>query len=146
MVGLPGAGKTTRAKEIEEKQSALRLNGDEWIIDLYGHDLDREKRDAVRDPIQSLQWGVAKRVLELGGNVILDWAFWLREERDTYRNEAEALGAKVHIVFLDAAAEERWSRVSKRPESAPHKTLGITREEFDEWTTLFEPPDQDELL
>ncbi len=36
MVGLPAAGKTTRAKEIEEARHALRLTPDEWMILFFG--------------------------------------------------------------------------------------------------------------
>ncbi len=39
IVGLPGAGKTTRAKELEISASALRLTPDEWQLMLFG---DRE--------------------------------------------------------------------------------------------------------
>jgi predicted kinase len=34
IVGLPGAGKTTHAKELEASTSALRLTPDEWQIAL----------------------------------------------------------------------------------------------------------------
>src|SRR4051794_7617325 len=95
MVGLPGSGKTTKAKEIETEHFALRLNADEWTLALYGHDLDRLHRDAVRDPVEAVQWQVAKRALSLGCNVILDWGLWTRQERNKYREEAEALGASV---------------------------------------------------
>ena len=30
MVGLPGAGKTTRAKELEQATGAVRFTPDEW--------------------------------------------------------------------------------------------------------------------
>ena len=36
IVGLPGAGKTSRAKELESSASALRLTPDEWQIMLFG--------------------------------------------------------------------------------------------------------------
>jgi predicted kinase len=36
MVGLRGAGKTYRAKELEISASALRLTPDEWQIALFG--------------------------------------------------------------------------------------------------------------
>lgn len=106
MVGLPGAGKTTRAKELESAASALRLTPDEWIVALYGHDLDRPHRDAVRDPVEAVQWQVAQRALSLGCNVVLDWGFWSRAERTEYRRRAEALGARVRVIFLDATADE----------------------------------------
>ena len=36
VVGLPAAGKTTRAREIERDHRALRLSPDEWMIPLFG--------------------------------------------------------------------------------------------------------------
>jgi predicted kinase len=36
IVGLPGAGKTSHAKELEISASALRLTPDEWQIALFG--------------------------------------------------------------------------------------------------------------
>jgi predicted kinase len=93
MVGLPGSGKTTRAREIEVAERALRLTPDDWIVALYGADLGRPQRDAVRDPVEALQWTVARRALTLGCDVILDWGFWSRQEREEYAAQAAALGA-----------------------------------------------------
>jgi predicted kinase len=99
MVGLPGAGKSTLAKEIEAEHNALRLTPDDWIVALFGNDA-RNQRDGARDPVEALQWEVAKRVLALGTNVVLDWGFWSRQERAWYRKEAELLGADAKLVFV----------------------------------------------
>ena len=32
MVGLPGAGKTTLARQLERERPALRLTPDEWMV------------------------------------------------------------------------------------------------------------------
>ena len=144
LVGLPGSGKTTRALEIEREHTALRLSPDEWILALYGPDLARPQRDAVRDPVEALQWSVARRALALGCNVILDWGFWSRAERDHYRQQAAALGATAQLIFLDAPREELWARIARRPESADG-TLAITRDELDLWASWFEPLEADEL-
>lgn len=145
IVGLPGSGKTTQAKEIESKNAALRFTPDEWILSLYGNDLDRPKRDEVRDPIESLQWQVAKRVLNLGCNVVLDWGFWTHKERTKYREQAETLGVRVKVIFMDVGIDELWSRISQRTESLKG-TLHITREELESWSNMFEPPREEELL
>lgn len=142
--GLPGSGKTTKAKEIEVQQSAVRFTPDEWIVDVFGVDLPRDRRDAVRQPIEDLQWNVAKRVLSLNCNVVLDWGFWSRGERMKYKQEAEALGAKVQIVFLNIPVEELWSRISQRPESQ-QGTLHITKQELEKWAGMFESPTKEEL-
>jgi predicted kinase len=144
MCGLPGSGKTTTAKEIASKQAALRFNADEWILSIYGHELERPERDTVRDSIEALQWQTAKQALSLGCNVILDWGFWSRSERDQYRNEAEALGAEVKVIYLDFSIDELWQRISQRPESTKG-TLHITKEELEKWATMFEAPNKDEL-
>ena len=145
LVGLPGSGKTTLAKKLEAEDRALRLTPDEWIVALYGDDLDRSHRDAVRDPVEAVQWQVAKRALSLACNVVLDWGFWSRAERTDYRSQAEALGARVRVIFLDVCTDELWTRISQRDESAGG-TLGITRSELEQWSSLFEPPTDDELL
>lgn len=144
MVGLPGAGKTTRAKEIEVEHAALRLTPDEWILDLYGHDLDRPQRNAVRDPVEALQWQVAQRALSLGCSVVLDWGFWSHAERMLYRAQAERCGATVRTVFCDAEIDELWRRISQRNESQ-QGTLQISRAELEAWAAVFEPPTEEEV-
>jgi predicted kinase len=47
ITGLPGAGKTTRAKELEQQNRALRLTPDEWMIPLFGDSEARGKRDVL---------------------------------------------------------------------------------------------------
>ena len=44
-------------------------------------------------------WNIASRALELGTNVILDFGFWAREEREDYRLRAKRLGARVKYIF-----------------------------------------------
>ena len=44
MVGLPAAGKTTRAKELAATHRALRLTPDHWMIPLFGDPMADGKR------------------------------------------------------------------------------------------------------
>jgi predicted kinase len=36
VVGLPGSGKTTRARRLATEHNALRLTPDEWMIRSFG--------------------------------------------------------------------------------------------------------------
>lgn len=47
IVGLPGAGKTTRARELEKAHRALRFSPDEWMIPLFGESEADGKRDLL---------------------------------------------------------------------------------------------------
>lgn len=114
MCGLPGAGKTTRARELEREHHALRLSPDEWIAGFLGPDPSPEALDAARDPTESLQWEVAARILTLGIDVILDFGFWSREERERYRDRAAAVGSGSVVHFMDAPLELLQQRLAAR--------------------------------
>jgi hypothetical protein len=47
LVGLPGAGKTTRARALEGIYRALRFSPDEWMIPLFGESDAGGKRDII---------------------------------------------------------------------------------------------------
>ena len=143
--GLPGAGKTTLARQIEQAQPALRLCPDEWIAQILADASNQAELDRLRSPVEALQWEVATKALILGINVILEWGFWSREERTSYQTQAEALGARVEIRFLDVKREELWRRLSKRNANLPPGTFFVTEEQLDLWASWFEPPSLDEI-
>ena len=143
--GLPGAGKTTLAKQIECDRSALRLSPDEWIEPILADVGDIAERDRLRSPIEALQWDLAKRLLALNQDVILENGFWSRAERESYRAEAEALGAEVKLHYLDVGRDELWARLKKRNASLPPGTFAVTEAELDEWWGWFEPPGGEEF-
>lgn len=142
--GLPGAGKTTLAKQLEQSQSALRLCPDEWIAAILADVNDIAERDRLRDPVEAIQWQTAQRALVLGTNVILENGFWSRAERDSYRAQAEALGARVELHYLAVARDELWCRLARRNANLPPGTFTVNEAELDLWLSWFEAPTPDE--
>ncbi|MFN8434160.1 MAG: AAA family ATPase [Anaerolineales bacterium] len=143
--GLPGAGKTTLAKQLEASEHALRLCPDEWIQPILSDPNDRQEMDRLRAHIETIQWELAKRSLVLGIPVILEFGFWSKQERAYFRNEAEKLGAKVQLHYLNVELEELWRRVEKRNTDLPIGSFYINKEELVEWAQLFEAPTPDEF-
>ena len=142
IVGLPGAGKTSLGRRLEEERKALRLTPDEWMDALF----NTNEFDGRRWVLESqLFWGVAARALELEVNVILDYGCWSEEERDLFRTRAQQLGASAEIVVLDLPIEVLWGRIERRNANLPPGTFSISREELVEWSTRFELPTADEL-
>jgi predicted kinase len=99
MVGLPCSGKSTLARTLEHEHSALRLTPDEWQLRLFGQDAEAPEHNARHTLIETLQWEGASRALALGINVILDYGFWAREEREDFRARAKYSVNKVFLRF-----------------------------------------------
>lgn len=146
MVGLPCSGKTTLAKKLEREQFALRLTVDEWHIHLFGQDAEELEHDARHSLIEMLLWNIASRALELGMNVILDFGFWARVEREDYRSRAKELGASSEVHFLDVPADELMRRLTARNTQPSPSSFYIPEEMMKPWIDFFQRPTPDELL
>ena len=141
LCGLPGAGKTTLALQLEEALPALRLCPDDWMAAL-GYDLFD---DRLRDRVEGLQWHVARRALQLGANVVMENGFWSRTERNELREAARKLGARVELRYLEVPLEELWRRIERRNTLPGWGDAPISRALLEEWSKLFQPPDPAEL-
>lgn len=146
MCGLPCSGKTTAARTIEAEQSALRLTPDEWIQQLYGDAVSGEALAGARDPVERVLWQLAERILVLGVDVILDFGFWSRAEREEFRLRARRLGARSELHFSDVSEQELLRRLAARNADPPPGTFSIDEGLLQTWFELFEPPSGEELL
>ena len=145
MIGLPGSGKTTRAKRIERERTALRFTPDEWVTALHGRDPSPAVLDAARDPVETAQWRIAERALALGLDVVLDFGFWTRAEREDFRARAAALGAGSELCYCAATLDELRERVTARNAALPEHAFRIDDGQIRSWWSSFEPPDEEEL-
>jgi predicted kinase len=141
--GYIGAGKTTFARALEVRHSAVRFTHDEWMVALYGQDppaaLFPEYARRVGALIDA-QW---TRSLALGLDVVLDLNFWSRAQRDETRRRVAALGARCRLYHLALPDEEAWARVDRR--NAEPGALHVARATFDALRGRYEPLGADEV-
>jgi predicted kinase len=140
IVGLPGAGKTTKARQLEIEALALRFTPDEWMKSLFGRNIPAE-RDALEG---RLIW-IALRALQLHTNVVLDFGFWSKDERSSLRWIARQLGATSQVIYLPIDRETQRKRVQTRFVEAPDQTWPMSEEELTQWRGRFDEPDEAEL-
>jgi predicted kinase len=140
LVGLPGAGKTTRARQLEVEAAALRFSPDEWMISLFGRD-----DPAARDVLEGRLIWTALRALQLHTNVILDFGLWSKDERSCLRWIARQLGAKSQVIYLPIDRAAQSERVRNRFLEAPDQTWQMGEEELTKWRAVFDEPDEAEL-
>src|SRR4051812_9087731 len=141
MVGLPAAGKTTRARELASERNALRLTPDEWMIPLFGQEQPEGKRNVLEG---RLIW-VALSALRVGVNVVVDFGVWGKDERSALRALAASIGATCELVYLQVDDEEQWRRIQARSLTHAETTFDMTQADLQRWRNIFQPPDAAEL-
>ncbi|MET0692350.1 MAG: AAA family ATPase [Propionibacteriaceae bacterium] len=139
--GLPGAGKTTLAREIAADRGAVRLTKDDWLWALGV----TPWATTVQAKVNHELWQLAQEIVRLGLSVVLDFGFAARIERDQVRSVARELGVGVELHFLDVPVDELWRRIEDRNTKPPWDSAPIRREHLDEWSGLFQTPDAAEL-
>jgi predicted kinase len=127
LMGLPGSGKTTLARRLEAERPALHLAPDLWMARIVGDGYDAERREAV----QAVQLDLAARVLSLGCDVILEFGFFRRAERNAAQARAQAVGAEAHLIFLDPPFSDLLQRLEACNLALPPDTFPVSKEHLE---------------
>jgi predicted kinase len=140
MVGLPAAGKTTRAKELAATYRALRLTPDDWMIPLFGESMADGKRFVLEGRLIS----VALQALRLRTSFVLDYGLWGRDERSALRWLAPATGAACR--WCTSRGKRRPARPHRTPPATrPNQTFPMSEADVNGWRKQFQVPDATEL-
>jgi predicted kinase len=122
---------------------AIRFSHDEWMTRLYGNDPPAEHFADFYWRIYEQVEEIWLRCLELGVDVVLDFGFWNRQERDATRAKISGIGAQARLYRLACPEDEAWQRIEKRNSNLQGSLL-IDRNAFEVFKERFEPLDPDE--
>jgi predicted kinase len=140
-VGLPGAGKTTLARQIAEDEGILRLTPDEWMAPLF----QDNEAGGRRDILEGRMIWVAHEVLRSATSVVLDFGAWSPDERYAIRIMAESVGARFDLRYVCLDEAERRARARSRGENHPQTTFPMSDADHDRFLALFQAPSPEEL-
>ena len=145
MVGLPCSGKSTEAKNLEKEHNALLLSPDMWHPKLFGNNITVLEHDRIHGVMETIMWEHAARVLSLGIDVILDFGFLFKDDRESFRQKAKELGANFKIHYMDVSVSTLYKRLDKLNKDASSGTFVISKEDMDRYISIFQPPSREEL-
>ncbi|RYE77492.1 MAG: ATP-binding protein [Myxococcales bacterium] len=139
MCGPGGAGKTTWAKHLEgEGWTRLSFEVEFWCRGIT----TMPPAAVVADVAADLKARLLRHVAA-GDDVVLDFGFWFRRQRDEYRALLAPHGVVPETVYIATSLETILSRVGDR-----HGTQAddwpLTKETATEYFGQFEPPTIDE--
>lgn len=144
LCGLPGTGKTTFARQLERTHRAVRFTHDEWMHRLYGSNPPAEMFATYHERISELIWSYAERLLDLGVDVVLDFGFWKKKDRQAAVARAKALGAKPILYKFACPLETASKRIAKRNKTDPSDSLQIDEHALNLFASRFEPIEANE--
>lgn len=138
MFGFMGFGKTTVAKELEKKLSAVRLTHDEIMLERYGRNPDdfQTKYKIIDDFIRA----ETEKYIKLGRDVILDYGFWTHAKRKEYYLWAKTLTEHVVFHLTTCDIQEAKQRILERTQK-DKTALFIDENAFDMLLKQYEPWD-----
>lgn len=117
MCGLAGAGKSTYARALEAAGSVrFSIDAEAWRSGYA---------DAAAIPadlaagIRDRQRGEIAAALDDGRDVVVDYSFHARAQRDEYRRLGRAHGAEVEVVHLASDPDVLRQRLAARRGSGP---------------------------
>jgi predicted kinase len=142
--GLPGAGKSTYAQQLQLRTGAMVFTLDRFLITMFGRyavpDVGGEEHVRRVLACREVIWMSAEKLLARDTDVILDDGYFLREHRRRVVDAAVALGAGAKIHFIDTPIEVIRKRLADRNQQLPVYNFAIEPETLEGCVRLFETP------
>ena len=142
LMGLPGAGKTTAAKVIEEQTSAIRLSSDEQRIALWPKPTFSEEEHTKLYAYLNEQ---TKQLLTAGKSVIYDANLNRKIHRQEKYEIAKKLAIPTVLIVVRTPTELARKRSVTDGEGKENRVFGNLEEQvFERLKTEIEWPENDE--
>ncbi|KAF7178054.1 hypothetical protein CNMCM7691_006712 [Aspergillus felis] len=145
---VAGSGKSTLAKSVcSAYPSFTRLSIDTYVYShhgLYNVDYPKEHYEKYQDEAEIALKRQLVHILEQGNaNVVLDFSFAFREDRDEWKALISDSGGRWVLVYLDVDPTEIRRRVAARNallEKDGDSAFYLTEDELERYITGFERP------
>ncbi len=140
-------GKTTYAEKLRAENNAVLLSVDEITLALFGRDAG-ENHDTYVERTEKYLFEKSIEIIKSEINVVLDWGFWTKPERDFAKEFYRSQGIDYEFHYIDISDEIWKARLKKRNGAilAEETSAYYVDEEFARKCALiFEVPSKDEI-
>lgn len=124
IMGLPGSGKTTLAKNLVPMFNAVWINADE--VRKESDDWDFTSEGRTRQALR--MWTYAEESIEQNRNVVADFVCPTEETRRQFKAD--------YTVWMDTIKESEYDDTNKMFETPTNYDFKVTHKEADMWAFL----------
>lgn len=147
MCGKICSGKSTYAEKLKLENKAVILSVDELTLALFENQAG-EKLDFYVEKLKEYFLKKSLDIVEAGADVILDWGFWTKKERDYAREFYDSRNISYQFYYMNVGIDEWKKRISKRNQEIKSEQLEaypIDKGLLSKVERMFEEPDRKEL-
>lgn len=141
------SGKSTYAQRIRKKYNAVLLSVDEIMLSIFGQYIG-EKHDEYCENIQHYLYDKSLELIEEGINVILDWGFWQKDEREYAKNfyKDRSIECELHYINVpDIIWKERIKGRNNSIADGSVEAYYVDENLAAKFGAMFESPDNKEI-
>lgn len=141
------SGKSTYAEQLRVQNNAVLLSTDEITLALFGQHCG-DNHDEYVERAQNYLFNKSLELIEVGINVILDWGFWLKEERDYAREFYNSRNIECEFHYIDISDDTWKERLKKRNSEVLSETTSayyVDDNLAEKFASIFEEPNTDEI-
>ena len=140
-------GKSTYAEQLRVQNNAVVLSTDEITLALFGQHCG-DKHDDYVERTQNYLFYKSLELVEVEINVILDWGFWMKEERDYAREFYNSRNIECEFHYINISDETWKARLNKRNSAILAKETNayfIDDNLAEKFASIFEVPNENEI-
>ena len=124
---------------------------DEEMWNIYGQkgvDYPEEQYDELSDKVEHILRQKMISLIKDEQNIVVDFSFWNKDNRNLYKNIIENTGGAVELVYMKASKELLWNRLQKRNLSLHANSPFMITDEILEYhyNEFQEPKDEGETV
>ncbi len=142
LCGKPGCGKTTLAKFLEEKFNFIHFSADYFMLSLFGEIKDRNEFKESLKKCKEVIFDLSKKLLDKDIDVVLDFGFWTKNERNSISKIFE--GYDIKFVYLKLEDDEIFKRIENRNKHLGKDEYFMDKETFKFLSSKFEDFEKNE--
>ncbi len=147
MCGKICSGKTSYSQKLRKQLPAVTLSVDEITLALFEQHIG-DKHDEVVAKAEKYLYDKSLELIEIGVNVILDWGFWQKSEREFARSFYGARNIQCEFHYVDIS-ESDWQRNiaerNRKVQSGEISAYYVDEGLAEKFSRLFERPDESEI-
>lgn len=147
MCGKICSGKSTYAEKLKLENKAVILSVDELTLALFENQAG-EKLDFYVEKLKEYFLKKSLDIVEASADVILDWGFWTKKERDYAREFYDSRNISYQFYYMNVGIDEWKKRILKRNQEIKSEQLEaypIDKGLLSKVEKMFEEPDRKEL-